>query len=90
MRKTGCTGDGAAEAQFTQLGGVGDEPNGAMLVIGSGALWGGGFVTWEGGGWGYTRWVKSLPPEPSSAVRGQHYTLVTERKSTQVLNKSKT
>lgn len=37
----GCKGDGAAETQFTQVGRVGDEPNGAMLVIGSGSLWGG-------------------------------------------------
>lgn len=89
MRKTGCTGDGAAEAQFTQLGGVGDEPNGAVLVIGSAALWGGLSPGRVGDG-GCTRWVKSLPPEPSDAVHGQHYTLVTERKSTQILNKSKT
>lgn len=38
----GCTGDGTAESQFTQVGRVGDEPNGAMLVIGSASLWGGG------------------------------------------------
>lgn len=38
----GYTGDDAAETQFTQVGRVGDEPNGAMLVIGSGSLWGGG------------------------------------------------
>lgn len=52
--QTGCTGDGAAEAPFTQLGRVGDEPNGAVLVIGSGALWGGGFVAWGGGGVGWS------------------------------------
>lgn len=31
----GCTGDGTAETQFAQVGRVGDEPNGAMLVIGA-------------------------------------------------------
>lgn len=44
----GCTRAGTAEAPFTQLGRVGDEPNGAVLVIGSGALWEGGFVAWGG------------------------------------------
>lgn len=53
----GCTGADAAETQFTQVGRVGDEPNGAMLVIGSESLWGegqslggGGWWWWGGGG----------------------------------------
>lgn len=66
------------ETQFTQVGRVSDEPNGAMLVIGSGAF---GEEGSRLGGWGCgcAGLVKSLPSESSVAVCGPHYTLVTQR-----------